>query len=187
MLQKCCKIQSREPAASGTWHRGSGCSPVLMLNLGAENPHGASAYVPEDPHTDGMVRPPKPARKEHEAPGGALTGGSREFYFEQQRFSRPKDRASLHCKAKCSLTQTQQLTPTWKEQRSHYNSIFRGGGHLSCLSSACLTNPKIIFFLGKDLVCSCTPSHRPGIQKEHRKRGFPRLMVIAFAPGARER
>lgn len=86
MLQKCCKLQSREPAASGTWHRGSGCSPVLMLNLGAENPHGASAYVPEDPHTDGMVRPPKPARKEHEAPGGALTGGSRSFTSNSRDF-----------------------------------------------------------------------------------------------------
>lgn len=57
-----------------------------MLNLGAENPHGASGYVPGDPHTDGMVRPLKPARKEHEAPGGALTGGSREFTSNSKDF-----------------------------------------------------------------------------------------------------
>lgn len=137
--------------------------------------------------THGMVRPLKPARKEHEAPGGAPTGSSREFYFEQQRFSCPKDRASLHCKAKCSLTQTQQLTPTGRS-RDPTTTPFSGEEVTFPASHQhALIYHKIIFFLGKDLVCSCSPSQRPGIQKEHRKRGFPRLMVIAFAPGARER
>lgn len=40
-----------------------------MLNLGAENPYAAPAYVHGDPHTDGMVTPLKPVRKEHKAPG----------------------------------------------------------------------------------------------------------------------
>lgn len=66
-----------------------------MLNLGAENPRVASTYVPGDPHTDGMVGPPKPARKEHEAPGRALTGVSREFYLQQQRFSCLKGQGKL--------------------------------------------------------------------------------------------
>lgn len=57
-----------EAAATDTQYRCSGCSPALMLNLGAENPHVASAYVPGDPYTDGMVRPLKPATEEHKGP-----------------------------------------------------------------------------------------------------------------------
>lgn len=60
VLQKCCKLQSGEPAALETWCRCSDCSPALMLNLGAENPHVASAYVPGDPQIGGI---------EHKAPG----------------------------------------------------------------------------------------------------------------------
>lgn len=59
---------SGEAAATGTLYRCSGCSPALMLNLGAENPHVASACVPGDPHTDGRVGLLKPAGEEHRAP-----------------------------------------------------------------------------------------------------------------------
>lgn len=85
-------LQATISRASGFWHlaQGSGCSPALMLNLGAENPHVASAYVPGDPHTDGMVRPLKPARKEHEAQDelslvapGSFTSNSKDFHVQR--------------------------------------------------------------------------------------------------------
>lgn len=47
--------------------------------------------------------------------------------------------------------------------------------------------PQNNFFLGKDLVCPHSPSQRPGTQKEHKKRGFSGLMVMALAPAAKER
>lgn len=47
--------------------------------------------------------------------------------------------------------------------------------------------PQNHFFLGKDLVCPYRPSHRPGSQKECKKKGFSQAYGFSPVPAARER
>lgn len=95
---------------------------------------------------------------------GSFIYNSRDFHVQRTGQACPV--------AKCSLTQTQQLTPTWKEQRSHYNSILRGRSHLSCLSPACLIYHKIIFSWAKTLSALTVQARDQGPRRNIRKGVF---------------
>lgn len=74
--------------------------------------------------------------------------------------------------AKCSLNPDPAVN-TPLEQRSHYDSILRERGHLSCLSPACLIHHKVIFSWAKALSALTVQARDQGARRNVRKGIFP--------------
>lgn len=126
-----------------------------------------------------MVRPPKPelaSGEEHKPQGDLPLMSPGCFTPGQQRLPSPKD-----SKTKCSSLHSLWLTYPWKEQRPCSTSLLKERGPPFPPLTSTPHLPQNLFFF--------SPWARLSEAREPQRRyekGFSSLMVMAFAPAARE-